>query len=166
VEREAAERLFKPFTRLLEVAEFSDVECHSNKQKKSLESRRSAFQAIKTSAKQGRPPTLGQMLFLLPFWSDPLMDSCTDYFKKVRNQMKPTSVETISKLSALFRQPLGPSRDNLCLADLRNSAAHPRELEELDWQSYAQWLREALGEPPREILRQLAELDPNIDSGN
>jgi hypothetical protein len=46
----------------------------------------------------------------------------------------------------------------MTIPDARNCSAHPREVEDVDWPSFIDQLKEMLGKPPAEFLKLVSNL--------
>lgn len=162
VEREAARAIFTPWKLHFQMAAWTAPQAESEKARKRIESRLMTFKTLQScSSEKGHPPTLGQLVFIAKFWNDALMDRCTDLFEKVRAQANRASSDfsdRVAKLVRALEQPLKIDGAALTIPEARNRSAHPQEDEELNWTSFIDQMKEALGKPPVELLKLVVEL--------
>lgn len=162
VEREIARAIFIPYKRHFQSAICAPPRAESEKARKRLESRLMTFKTVQSCSRdKGHSPTLGQLLFIAKFWNDPLMDQCTDVFRSIRieaNGVLPTFSDDIACLVRLLEQPFTMNESVVNIPDARNRSAHPREDDDIDWKAFIDQIKDALGKPPRELLKLLVHL--------
>ena len=161
-EREIARAIFVPWKRHFHSATWASPRADSEKTRKRLESRAMTFKTLQScSSDRGHSPTLGQLLFIAKFWNDPLMDQSTEVFRTIRaeaSRVRPTFSDDIVRLVRLLEQPFTMNSSVMNIPDARNRSAHPREDDDIDWNAFIDQFKDALGKPPRELLKLLVTL--------
>ncbi len=166
LEREAVETFFSRWKTNFAEGEFVPPSSSSKRLQRRIDSRRVTFDVLHRAARgQAAPPTLGQLVFLTSFWDDDVMDSCTPVFSDIRlkaEQFDPEHSKHVQRLTGLLKEPLSPAGQiEVSVVQLRNESAHPQPDQSADWEHHVAWLKQALGEPPRQILR-LVTVDTRV----
>ena len=166
VEREAVATFFSRWKTTFAEAEFVSPLSPSKRLQSRIDSRRLTFDMLKRAALgKGSPPTLGQIVFLTSFWCDEVMDLCTPAFSNIRleaERFNPEHSQHVQRLARLLQEPLSSVAQNkVSVVQLRNESAHPQPNQSSDWEHHVTSLKQALGEPPRQILR-LVTLDTRV----
>lgn len=160
IELEANQTLVEQWKGHFISSSFEPVHTSSNRQRKRLESRRRAYDTLTSAATgRGNNPTLGELKFICSYWNDDLMNQCTSVFSDIfeaTSQKRPYYIDNIEKLAMLLNAPIAKAiHDQITIVTLRNKAAHPTPDTTIRWQDYTDALKNALGEPPSEILKLL-----------
>jgi len=163
IERELVKTCYIPFIDIIEQSKFTIPDNLSNKQRRRYQSRRTTFNTLKKCSVEN-PPTLGQMMFMINFWNDPIMDNATSMYSSIRNRMKQfiDDVDTkITKLEKNLTDNFNDTKETKIL-DLRNASAHPGHEDSYRWKDYIDGLKKRIGKPPKRILKLLI-IDLNIE---
>jgi hypothetical protein len=159
IEREMSISLFEPWIDIIRKSSFSEPPNISKSKMKKIQARKFTFDMLKKcSAEPVQPPTLGQLVFILEFWNDPIMDECTDLFKNIRTTLEkyhPDSNKSIENLARALEEEYSSGGKSANIVDLRNASAHPGREGSFTWSEYLTWLKAAIGQPPKYILRTL-----------
>jgi hypothetical protein len=154
IERELNESLFQPYIRDYENSSIRTIEPNlPNKQRTKLENRLNTISIIKKCVKNNHQLTFGQIVFLMRFWDDQLINEYSNLFQLIR-----TRRTDYNKLSQSIRELLEyfELKDiGLTLTDIRNSSAHPTVDRNINWVDCVKWIKQMLGEPPKEILKRI-----------
>jgi hypothetical protein len=153
IEREMSISLFEPWIDIIRESSFLESK-HPN-----ISKMKKTFDILKKcSAEPVQPPTLGQFVFILEFWNDPSMDERTDLFKKIRTTLEkyhPDSNKSIENLARALEEEYSSGGKSANIVKLRNASAHPGREGYFTWSEYLTWLKAAIGQPPKYILRTL-----------
>lgn len=162
LERETADILFTKWIDLIQKAVFNIPSGVSKKVMKRIKSREITFSTLKSCSEPPvHPPTLGQLVFVSKFWSDDIMNQCTDLFATINEKAEPFCKNYALKVQELsqFLEDKHPfDEESPSFVDLRNASAHPGHEDDFTWSEHIPWLKESLGKPPKEVLRLVAEL--------
>lgn len=157
VERELGQLLFIRWKEHFTSAHWNPPPIKSEKMKRRVESREMTFKTLQACAK-GNPPTLGQLLFMVKFWNDELMDQCTIAFKNIRCEAEARDKhysKKVSDIGELLEKPIVPGNQAIKVVELRNRSAHPREVDDIDWHLFIENLKEYLSKPPTQLLQHI-----------
>lgn len=159
IEKELSVSLFDQFINIISESKFEIPENISNSKLKKVKKRKMTFDMIyKCAQKPIHPPTLGQLVFVGKYWNDEIMDECTSLFFKCReaitNKYKEGNQE-ILEIVTLIEQNKSNEENSANIIDLRNASAHPSKENLYDWEEYTNWLKFAIGKPPKLILRKI-----------
>lgn len=154
IERELNESLFQPF-----ISEYTN--CYidkiqpniSNNKRNKIESRLNTINIIKKCVSNGHQLTFGQIVYLMKFWNDPIINEYSDLFKLINIRIVNFAelTQSIHALLVYFeRNDIG-----LTLTDIRNSSAHPTVDKNINWAECVKWIKQILGNPPKEILKKI-----------
>lgn len=154
IERELNESLFQPY-----ISEYINCSIHqietnlSNKQRNKIENRINTINVIKKCIKNNHQLTFGQIVFLMRFWDDQLLNEYSDLFKliKGRNSMFDKLTQSIRSLLEYIEL----KKEGMTLIDIRNYSAHPIVDIKINWDECVKWIKQMLGEPPKEILKRI-----------
>ena len=162
LEREAADILFTKWIEIIQKAVFSIPPDASKNVLKRIKSREITFRTLKSCSEPPvHPPTLGQLVFVSKFWSDDIMNRCTNLFSTINEKAEPCCKNYALKVQelSLFLEDKHPySEENPSFVDLRNASAHPGHEDDFTWSEHIPWLKESLGKPPKEVLKLVVEL--------
>lgn len=162
LERETADILFTKWIELIQKAVFCIPSDASEKVLKRIKSREITFGTLKSCSKPPvHPPTLGQLVFVSKFWSDDIMNQCTNLFATINEKAEPVCKNYALKVQELsqFLEDKHPyNEESPSFVDLRNASAHPGHEDDFTWSEHIPWLKESLGKPPKEVLRLVVEL--------
>lgn len=162
LEREIADALFLKWIDPIKKSTFNIPPNTSAKTLKRIKSREITFNTLKACSESPlRPPTLGQLLFIARFWTDNIMNQCTKLFSSINELALPFCTDyalKVQELSRLLEDRNSYNEENPSYLDLRNASAHPGHEDEFTWNSHVFWLKESLGQPPKEILRLVVGL--------
>lgn len=160
LERELGKLFFNNWIELIKNAEFS-IPSNREFSSSEIEKRKYTFDVLKSSAKNvNHPPTLGQLLFVIKYWQDDLMNQCTNLFElmELRIRKKSEFLNELSKLNKWLNQRNKINSEAPSLIDLRNSSAHPGHENKYSWTRHLNWVKEILGKPPTEALKIIVKL--------
>lgn len=162
LERETADILFTKWIEQIQNAVFNIPAGASKKVLKRIKSREITFRTLKSCSEPPiHPPTLGQLVFVSKFWSDDIMNQCTNLFSTINEKAESCCKNYALKVQelSLFLEDKHPySEENPSFVDLRNASAHPGHEDDFTWSEHIPWLIESLGKPPKEMLRLVVEL--------
>jgi hypothetical protein len=154
IERELNESLFQPYIEEYRNCTFRITEPNISKnQRNKIEVRLNTINVIKKCVKSGQQLTFGQIVFLLRFWNDPLINDYSDLFLLIKQRISNFAdiTQAIDNLIGYFElNDIG-----LTLTDIRNSSAHPTTDKDINWSECVKWIKQMLGEPPKEILKRI-----------
>lgn len=166
LERELSFIIFSKWIELIKQADFIMPQNLSPKEQKELQPREFTFKVLK-SCVVGKihPPTLGQMIFVIKFWEDKLMNRCTTLFNNINHRIRNKSdfLEKLSKLNYWLEERHILDGERPTVIDLRNSSAHPGSELEYSWNRHIEWLKNFLGKPPKEALKIIVSLKENLN---
>lgn len=162
IEREIADILFTKWIEQIQKAVFVIPKDASEKLLKKIKSREKTFRILKTCATPPiQPPTLGQLYFISKFWSDDVMNQCTNLFSTINEKSKSFCKDyalKVQKLAQLLEDKNFYCEESPSFVELRNASAHPGHEDDFTWDKHIPWLKESLGKPPKELLRLVVEL--------
>ncbi len=154
IERELNNSLFIPYKEVFQNGIVKKVQPDlSNKQKGKVVIRLNTIEVIKKCISANHQPTFGQIIFLMRFWNDPTLNEYCDVFSILKS--KNNKFENIEKSVKELLQYMEEKLNGLTVIDIRNSSAHPTIDRTIDWNVYVKWIKQMLGEPPKEILRRI-----------
>ncbi len=166
LERELSFIIFSKWIELIKQADFIMPKNLSPKEQKEFQHREFTFKILK-SCVVGKihPPTLGQMIFVIKFWEDKLMNKCTTLFTDINHSIRNKSdfLEKLSKLNYWLEERHILEGERPTVIDLRNSSAHPGSEFEYSWDKHIEWLKDFLGKPPKEALKIIVSLKENLN---
>jgi len=162
LEREIANILFIKWIELIQKAVFSIPPDPPKKLLKRIKSREITFGTLKSCSEPPvHPPTLGQLVFVAKFWSDDIMNQCTNLFAAINELAEPfcgNYALKVQELSQFLEDKHPYKEESPSFVDLRNASAHPSHEDDFTWSEHIPWLKESLGKPPKEVLRLVVEL--------
>lgn len=154
IERELNESLYNPYIEEYKNCTFRIIEPNIPKiQRSKIEFRLNTVSVIKKCVKGGHQLTFGQVVFLLRFWNDPIINDYSDLFLLIKQRTSNFDkiTKAIDKLIGYFElNDIG-----LTFVDIRNSSAHPTIDKDINWTACVKWIKQMLGEPPKEILKRI-----------
>jgi hypothetical protein len=154
IERELNESLFQPFISDYKTCYLRKIEPnHSNKQRNKIEIRFNTINVIKKCINSGHQLTFGQIVFLMRFWNDPIINEYSDLFNLINKRTTNFDELTQSIHGLIIYFELNDI--GLTLTDIRNSSAHPTVDKNINWAQCVKWIKQMLGEPPKEILKKI-----------
>lgn len=154
IERELNESLFHPYISEYKNCSILKIEqTLSNKQRSKIENRLNTINVIKKCIINHHQLTFGQIVFLMRFWNDSLINEYTNLFELIKKQTINFEKLTLSIQRLLEYFELKDT--GLTLTDIRNSSAHPTVDKNINWNECVKWIKHLLGEPPKEILRRI-----------
>ena len=154
IERELNESLYQPYIEEYKNCTFRLIEPNISKnQRNKIEVRLNTVNVIKKCVKSGHQLTFGQVVFLLRFWNDLIINDYSDLFLLIKQRTSNFDkiTQAIDNLIGYFElHDIG-----LTLTDIRNSSAHPTTDKDINWAACVKWIKQMLGEPPKEILKRI-----------
>jgi len=154
IERELNISLFDPFLLEYQKCSINPIPKKISKtQKRKIESRKLTIQTCKSCANKEHRLTFGQIIFLLRFWDDKIMNESSNLFHLIGGKIGDFSELTKSVNELLDYLEL--KNGKLTLVDIRNSSAHPTIDDSINWDENIEWIKKLLGEPPKEILKRI-----------
>ena len=159
IEREMSISLFIPWIDVIRKSSFSEPLNATFSKLKRIQTRKITYEMLKKCATDPvHPPTLGQLIFIAKFWDDPIMDECTDLFKKMRTSLEkycPNSTKAIKNIAMSLEEKHSVDSESASIIELRNAAAHPGREGSFSWAKYLEWLKRVIGQSPKYILHSL-----------
>jgi hypothetical protein len=154
IERELNESLFHPYISEYKNCSILKIEqTLSNKQRSKIENRLNTINVIKKCIINNHQLTFGQIVFLMRFWNDSLINEYTDLFELIKRQT--TSFDKLTQSIQSLLEYFELKDTGLTLTDIRNSSAHPTVDKDINWGECVKWIKQLLGEPPKEILKRI-----------
>jgi len=166
LERELSLVIFNNWTDLIKQSNLKIPDDLSIDERKEIKSIETTFKILKSCVKDKiHPPSLGQMVFILRYWNNELMNRCTSLFSDINIRIKDKSdfLEKISKLNYWLEERHILDGERPTIIDLRNSSAHPGSESEYSWDKHIEWLKDFLGKPPKEALKIIVSLKENLN---
>lgn len=159
IEKELSITLFNQFINIIKESKFNIPENTSQSKLKKVKKRKMTFDMIyKCTQEPIHPPTLGQLVFVGKYWNDEIMDECTTLFAKCRKDINDKhwkGNQEIYNIVTIIEQNESNKEDSANIIDLRNSSAHPGKENLYDWRKYTIWFKNAIGKPPKMILKKI-----------
>lgn len=154
IERELNESLFLPFISEYENCSIRQIEPNlSNKQRSKLENRFNTINVIKKCINNNHQLTFGQIVFLMRFWDDLQINEYSNLFQLIK--AKKTNFDKLTQSIRDLLEYFENKDIGLTLTDIRNSSAHPTVDKNINWSECVKWIKQMLGEPPKEILKRI-----------
>jgi hypothetical protein len=89
----------------------------------------------------------------LRFWNDSIINDYSNLFLLIKQR-----TSNFNKITQAIENLIGYFELNdigLNLTDIRNSSAHPTTDNDINWAACVTWIKQMLGEPPKEILKRI-----------